>query len=241
MRTRHVMLLTTLLVLALATASAAYSPEGSCQKSRYYQAGKYAYCVQQQLGKYYYNLYSGLYSWENNALKLSIATAKCVDKNNYKGPSYSCHTPRFQDNGDGTVTDWLTGLQWEKKTNDGTIHDKDNLYMWSSGTQANSAAFTTFLRTLNSNSCFAGHCNWRLPTFAELNTIRLTDCDEANWTCTDPVFGPTDGFYSSDITDKWSPLLVWTVRFDVNQEPHVDATQKSAWSLLHARAVRSAF
>src|SRR5687768_14661896 len=45
------------------------------------------------------------------------------------------------DNGDGTITDHLTGLMWEKKT--GTVgivpalpslHDVNNTYAWCSGT-----------------------------------------------------------------------------------------------------------
>ena len=34
----------------------------------------------------------------------------------------------YTDNGDGTITDNTTGLIWEKLTDDGTIHDKDNVY-----------------------------------------------------------------------------------------------------------------
>jgi hypothetical protein len=37
----------------------------------------------------------------------------------------------FEDNGDGTVTDLNTGLTWEKKSDDGSLHDKDNRYAWS--------------------------------------------------------------------------------------------------------------
>lgn len=37
----------------------------------------------------------------------------------------------FVDNGDGTITDTSTGLMWEKKSDDGSIHDKDDVYTWS--------------------------------------------------------------------------------------------------------------
>jgi hypothetical protein len=37
----------------------------------------------------------------------------------------------YVDNGDGTVTDSNTGLMWEKKSNDGGLHDFDNSYRWS--------------------------------------------------------------------------------------------------------------
>ena len=38
---------------------------------------------------------------------------------------------RYQDNSDGTITDLNTGLMWEKKSDDGSLHDKDDLYSWS--------------------------------------------------------------------------------------------------------------
>jgi hypothetical protein len=37
----------------------------------------------------------------------------------------------FQDNGDGTITDLNTSLTWEKKSDDGSLNDKDNRYAWS--------------------------------------------------------------------------------------------------------------
>jgi len=38
--------------------------------------------------------------------------------------------PRFVDNGDGTVTDRLTALTWEKKSDDGSLHDQDLRLPW---------------------------------------------------------------------------------------------------------------
>src|SRR5262245_6364361 len=37
---------------------------------------------------------------------------------------------RYGVNGDGTATDYDTGLVWEQKTDDGSVHDKDNTYTW---------------------------------------------------------------------------------------------------------------
>ncbi len=76
--------------------------------------------------------------------------------------------PRFIDNGNGTITDNQTGLMWEKKDDVGGIHDWDNAYSWSTGTSGNpdGTVFTSFLATLNTPPCFAGHCDWRLPTSA---------------------------------------------------------------------------
>ena len=38
-------------------------------------------------------------------------------------------TVRFTDNSDGTVTDCRTGLMWEKKTTDGSVHDWGKSYI----------------------------------------------------------------------------------------------------------------
>ena len=76
----------------------------------------------------------------------------------------------FTDNGDGTITDNMTGLMWEKKSDDGTIHDKDNTYTWgltSSPYTMNGTMVTTFLAALNGGGGFAGHTDWRIP-----NSIR---------------------------------------------------------------------
>jgi hypothetical protein len=49
-------------------------------------------------------------------------------------------------NGDGTATDYDTGLQWEQKTDDGSVHDKDNTYSWSPTLgPPDGTAFTAFL------------------------------------------------------------------------------------------------
>jgi Protein of unknown function (DUF1566) len=62
----------------------------------------------------------------------------------------------YTDNGDGTITDNNTGLMWEKKSDDGSIHDQDTAYTWDD-------AFGVHIAGLNAGSGFAGHTDWRLP------------------------------------------------------------------------------
>jgi uncharacterized protein DUF1566 len=72
-------------------------------------------------------------------------------------------TLSYTDNGDGTITDDNTNLVWEKKSDDGSIHDKDNLYTWD-------AAFEVHVAGLNAAN-FAGRNDWRLPNVKELQSI----------------------------------------------------------------------
>jgi hypothetical protein len=165
---------------------------------------------------------------------------------------------RFLDNGDGTVTDTQTGLQWEQKTtvvgsgnNPADPHDVDNTYTWSivlAGEVPDGTLFTDFLHQLNSCSTndgtalidagFAGHCDWRLPTIQELKTIvdlTAPGCGIGS-PCIDPVFGPTVPFHSwSGTTRASNPADAWTVLFNVGS---TDTEFKSNGNALPVRAVR---
>jgi hypothetical protein len=76
---------------------------------------------------------------------------------------------RFRDNGDGTVTDESTGLVWEKKTDDGGLHDKDKAFTWDPGT----GSIWEWLAAVNAEggSGLAGKTDWRIPNKKELESI----------------------------------------------------------------------
>jgi hypothetical protein len=145
-----------------------------------------------------------------------------------------CWTIRFVDNGDGTVTDRGTELTWEKKTtgvgsgvNLADAHDVDNTYKWSSivgQAPPDGTAFTDFLYRLNggtspdgsvTSGCFAGHCDWRLPTIEELGTILDFGPGCAGGSpCIFAEFGPTQpAFYWSATTLAGAPHTALVVNF----------------------------
>jgi Protein of unknown function (DUF1566) len=143
------------------------------------------------------------------------------------GPALS-----YTDNGDGTFTDNNTHLVWEKKNNvDGSVHNVENTYEWSeSGTAADGDLFTTFLATLNTAPCFAGHCDWRIPNVKELQS--LVNYSTLNPATSVPGASAADIYWSST-SDTNFPLSAWGVFF---YDGHVFLVHKR--SIPHARAVR---
>ncbi len=137
----------------------------------------------------------------------------------------SCIGSRFTSTDGGTtVTDALTGLVWEQKTNDSTVHDEGNVYTWSTGTnKGDGTAFTAFLTgavTGLNVAGFTGAHGWRLPTLAQLQTIVLDfactnrSCSCASNPCIDATFGPTQSSqYWSATSAAPNPTNAWYVLF----------------------------
>src|SRR4030066_830195 len=91
---------------------------------------------------------------------------------------YEGTQPSYQDNGDGTVTDLVTGLMWQKSpgTNgDGIINYNDKMFFDDAQTYA--ASFN-----------LAGVEDWRLPTIKELYSLIMFSGAEAS-----PDATSTDG------------------------------------------------
>ncbi|RJP66703.1 MAG: DUF1566 domain-containing protein [Ignavibacteriales bacterium] len=90
--------------------------------------------------------------------------------------NYPGNTPSYTDNGDGTITDNVTGLMWEKsidKNGDGTINYYDKYY------------YSTVLS--GAASCrTGGYTDWRLPTIKELYSLIMYYGAEINPTATSP-------------------------------------------------------
>lgn len=104
-------------------------------------------------------------------------------------------TRRFKDNGDGTITDVLTGLMWQKGENERMD--------WYSALKC------------CKEMRLAGYSDWRLPNLKELNSILNLDYTNSWWYYKD--FFPADGlkppllhYFSST---PYEGIYVWVTNF----------------------------
>lgn len=226
------------MLLAPHAARAAGSPEEQCQKGRHYAAAKYAQCEWKAMGTLYSKGDFVRFQEASSSCRVKYTGAWAKLQTKASGTGSQCDVARFVVNA-GTVTDNLTGLQWEQKTDDAGTHDKDNTYSWTAiANAADGTAFTGLLATLNSGSCFAGHCDWRLPTYAELQTILAEPQPCTSSPCIDEgIFGPTgEGVYWSSTRLAGSPSDAWGVSFSLG-----DASYNLKTTPLFVRAVRGGF
>ena len=83
-------------------------------------------------------------------------------------------------NGSVCVQDNVTGLMWERKTDDGTAHDKDNTYQWGGVTAQGRDhpsrqgtyydGWNVLVNHANNNN-LCGYNDWRVPTIDELGSL----------------------------------------------------------------------
>jgi hypothetical protein len=155
---------------------------------------------------------------------------------------------RYEDCGDGTVADISSGLMWQKTDELPGLTGKYARYTWAVDylTEPSGTVFTEFIGGLNGQaggSCYAGHCDWRLPTRVELETILLGAYPCQVSPCIDQsVFGPVDyreewnlGYWTAT-TVRDSSATAWVIWFgSLESSVALASSKRVAWL---ARAVR---
>jgi hypothetical protein len=120
----------------------------------------------------------------------------------------------YTDNGDGTVTDNVTGLMWQKAVS------ATATYTW--------AQAVAYCPTL----ILAGHGDWRLPSVIEL--VSIVDVGQSNLSINGIYFPntPSTWFWSSSPV-AGSPSGAWYVNFYGGRTSNVDVS-----NALYVRCVR---
>jgi hypothetical protein len=111
----------------------------------------------------------------NSYNNTNIISTPTVGQSFYgQNSNYPGNIPNYKDNGDGTITDNVSGLMWEKtpdKNADGIINYADKL------TYATALTSATTCRT-------GGYSDWRLPTIKEQYSLIMYSGVEPNPTAT---------------------------------------------------------
>jgi hypothetical protein len=106
----------------------------------------------------------------------------------------------YRDNGDGTITDMVTGLMWQKAV---------SAYAW------------TDAKNYCASLALAVHCDWRLPTYIEL--LSLADYSKYAPAADGTYFQGANFFWSSTPL-AGSTSMAWIVDFQSGFANYYDVT-----------------
>ena len=123
------------------------------------------------------------------------------------------------------VRDNVTGLIWEVKTSDTSIHGKERKFTWEE-------AQTSFIKKLN-RMRFGGFSDWRIPEIKELASI--SNKGKYNPAIDTGLFPNTmSAFYWSSTSGARKPTVAWGVDFYYG-----GGNDYAKSSMYYVRAVRS--
>jgi len=132
---------------------------------------------------------------------------------------FDFHAPSYKDNGDGTITDNVTGLMWQKSDGGEMIY-------------ANASPYCKSLS-------LGGFSDWRLPTSHEL--FGLNCYDNVNPALNTTIFAKTTAEYwwTSDVrVDEANSVWVVNAGGGVGAHPKSETLSAGGSKRFHTRAVR---
>jgi hypothetical protein len=114
------------------------------------------------------------------------------------------HQESYTDNGDGTVTDNVSGLMWQQTV---------STTFFTLGSAATAGTAQNYCGNLQ----LAGHTDWRVPTIIELISV----CDPSLWSSSTPMMNAT--FFPG--------LSSLSAPYQMSATPVAGATAGTAWAL----------
>lgn len=166
----------------------------------------------------------------NNLPAQKLMPFKLPDTGQYTGftssagadNDYIINPPSLKDNGDGTITDYNTGLMWQKEDGGEMTYEDALIYC--------------------KNVKLGGFTDWRLPTGIELFSIN--NYENINPAINTAIFTKTQAEYwwTSDLSfDNQSKIWVVNAGGGIGNHPKSETKSAGGNKLFHVRAVRSIF
>ncbi len=125
---------------------------------------------------------------------------------------YTINPPSYTSNGNGTVTDNVTGLMWQQHTVDGT-------YNWYQAAGVYDASYNSTTQDVCGEQTTGGHSDWRLPTKKEL--MGIVD-HGVYYPAINSKFGAQASNYWSSTTCASYSYDAWFVFFNYGDVHHYD-------------------
>jgi YD repeat-containing protein len=121
-------------------------------------------------------------------------------------------SPRFKDNGNGTITDNLTGLMWLKDANCVATHypaiSEYAMYGWLSWEEA--LSFILYVNAGIYPLCGAGYNDWRLPNVNELESLfNAGVADPISWLNQQSFINVQSFYYWTSTTHAYNTDWAW--------------------------------
>jgi hypothetical protein len=142
------------------------------------------------------------------------------------------------------IRDNISGLIWENKTADGTVHDKNKTFTWYdpsaiyTGTQGNETDTAYFILSLI-NSRFGGFSDWRIPSREELKSI--LDYSKANPAINIGFFQNTMTTpYWSSTNDAYCQYGAWGIFFDDGRDAYGNTAESASVRAVHGPKIIAA-